>query len=189
MRILGISGSLRHASHNTALLRHAGELFVDEGAQFAIYDDWSDIPIYNEELDVENPNAAVTRIRATVREADGVFFSTPEYNSSIPGGLKNAVDWLSRPSIAESALRSKPVAVVGASTGAFGATWAQAELRKVLAAAGARVVEGEVALGHAMDRFGDDGRLNDRNLEDQVREVVRNLIAEVESNTTLRVTP
>jgi chromate reductase len=90
---------------------------------------------------------------------------------------------------AESALRSKPVAVVGASTGAFGATWAQAELRKVLSAAGARVVEGEVALGHAMERFDDDGRLNDRNLEDQVREVIRNLLVEVEANAASRIAP
>jgi chromate reductase len=109
LRVLGISGSLRRASHNTALLRHAGELFRAEGAEFAIYEDWSDVPIYNEELDVENPHAAVARIRATAREADATFFATPEYNSSIPGGLKNAVDWLSRPSVAASALRSKPV--------------------------------------------------------------------------------
>jgi chromate reductase len=107
-----------------------------------------------------------------VRDADAIFVVTPEYNASIPGALKNAIDWLSRPSLAESALRNKPVAVVGASIGAFGAVWAQAELRKVLGASGARVVEGEVAVGHAMDRFDADGRLNDENLEQQVREVV-----------------
>ena len=106
------------------------------------------------------------------------MFATPEYNSSIPGGLKNAVDWLSRPSLAESALRSKPVAVIGASTGAFGAVWAQAELRKVLGATGARVVEGEVAVGHAMDRFDEDRRLSDESLESQVRDVTRALLAE-----------
>jgi chromate reductase len=110
------------------------------------------------------------------------LFATPEYNSSIPGVLKNAVDWLSRPSLAESALRGKPAAVVGASIGVFGAVWAQAELRKVLGATGARVIEGEVALGRAMDRFDADGRLNDQSLEDEVREVVDELLAEAELN-------
>jgi chromate reductase len=117
-----------------------------------------------------------------VQEAEAVFFATPEYNSSIPGGLKNAIDWLSRPSLAESALRSKPVAVVGASTGAFGAVWAQAELRKVLGAAGARVIEGEVAVGHAMDRLDESGRLNDGGLEDQMREVTGALVAEARAS-------
>src|SRR5439155_17861130 len=130
---------------------------------------WREVPIYDQDLDVENPDLAVTRIREAVREADALFFAAPEYNSSVPGGLKNAVDWLSRPSLAESALRSKPVAVVGASTGGFGAVWAQAELRKVLGASGARVIEGDVAVGHAMDRFDENGRLTDENLESQLR--------------------
>ncbi len=181
MRVLGISGSLRRDSHNTMLLRHAGELLEAEGAEFAIFDGLRDIPIYDEDLDVEILNADVTRIRAAVREADAVFFATPEYNSSIPGGLKNAIDWLSRPSLAESALRGKPVAVVGASSGMFGAVWAQAELRKVLGATGARVIEGEVAVSHAMERFDEDGRLTDQKVEDQVREVTDALLAESRS--------
>ena len=181
MRVLGISGSLRRDSHNTTLLRHAGQVLEAEGADFAIFDGLREIPIYDEDLDVGIPDAAVTRIRAAVRGADAVFFATPEYNSSIPGGLKNAIDWLSRPSLAESALRGKPVAVVGASTGMFGAVWAQAELRRVLGATGARVIEGEVAVGHAMDRFDEYGRLNDESVEDQVREVLDALLAETRS--------
>jgi chromate reductase, NAD(P)H dehydrogenase (quinone) len=180
MRVLGISGSLRRDSHNTTLLRHAGELFEAEGAQFTIYDGLREIPIYDEDLDVESPHVAVARIRAAVREADAVFFATPEYNSSIPGGLKNAIDWLSRPSLEESALRNKPVAVVGASTGMFGAAWAQAELRKVLGATGARVIEREVAVARAMQRFDDDGRLDDEDLESQVRELAGTLLAETQ---------
>jgi chromate reductase len=178
MHVLGISGSLRRDSHNTALLRHVGELFKAEGAEFEIYDGLRDIPPYDEDDDVENGPEAVARLRAAVAEADAVFFTTPEYNHSIPGVLKNAIDWVSRP-LATTPLRFKPVAVIGASTGMFGAVWAQAELRKVLGATGARVVEGEVPVGHAMNRFDEDGRLTDENLEDQIREVARNLIGAV----------
>jgi chromate reductase, NAD(P)H dehydrogenase (quinone) len=178
MRVLGISGSLRRDSHNTALLRHAGELFEAEGAEFEIYDGLRDIPPYDEDDDVENGPEAVARLRAAVAEADAVFFSTPEYNNSIPGTLKNAIDWVSRP-LATNPLRNKPAAVIGASTGMFGAVWAQAELRKVLGATGARVVEGEVAVGHAQTRFDEDDRLNDSNLEEEVSEVVHLLLGAV----------
>ena len=179
MRVLGISGSLRRDSHNTALLRHVGELFEAEGAEFEIYDGLRDIPPFDEDEDVEPAPEAVARIRAAVAGADAVFFSTPEYNHSIPGVLKNAIDWLSRP-VATNVLRGKPVAAIGASTGMFGAVWAQAELRKVLGATGARVVEGEVPVGHAHTRFGDDGRLSDVDIETQVREVIHSLLAELE---------
>lgn len=178
MRVLGISGSLRRDSHNTALLRHAGELFEAEGAEFELYDGLRQIPPYDGDDDRDIAPEAVARIRAAVAEADAVFFTTPEYNHSIPGVLKNAVDWLSRP-LATNVLRNKPVAVIGASTGMFGAVWAQAELRKVLAATGARVVDGEVAVGRAMERFDEDGRLSDDDLDGQVREVVSDLLAEV----------
>ncbi len=112
-----------------------------------------------------------------------MFFVTPEYNSSIPGALKNALDWLSRP-IATNPLRYKPVAVIGASSGMFGAVWAQAELRKVLGAIGARVTEGEVAVGRAGERFDDNGRLNEPNLEQEVHEVTSTLLADVQSAKT-----
>src|SRR5215216_6663729 len=178
MRVLGISGSLRRDSHNTRLLRAAGALFEAEGAEFLVYDRLKEIPPYDEDDDHADAPAAVAHMRDAVAGADAVFFATPEYNSSIPGQLKNAVDWLSRP-IASNALRNRPVAIVGASTGMFGAVWAQAELRKVLEATGARVAEGEVAVGHAQTRFDDDGRLTDPNIEEQVREVVRTLVDEV----------
>ena len=177
MRVLGISGSLRRDSHNTKLLRHAGELFEAEGADFVVYDGLRDIPAYDEDEDVEGGPVAAARLRAAVAEADAVFFTTPEYNSSIPGALKNALDWVSRP-LATNPVRNKPVAVIGASTGMFGAVWAQAELRKVLGSMGARVVEGEVAIGHADTRFDEDRRLNDPNLEEQVLAVVQDLLAE-----------
>ena len=180
MRVLGISGSLRRDSHNTKLLRHAGELFADEGVQFEIYDRLKEVPPYDEDDDAAGAPEAVSRIREAVRGADAVFFTTPEYNSSIPGALKNALDWVSRP-YATNPMQNKPVAVIGASAGMFGAVWAQAELRKVLGAMGARVAEGEVVVGHAMDRFDAQGRLNEPNLEEEVREIARTLIAAARS--------
>ena len=177
MRVLGISGSLRRDSYNTALLRHAGALVEAQGEEFEIYQGLRDIPPYDEDNNTDDAPAAVARIRAAVRDADAVFFVTPEYNSSIPGVLKNALDWLSRP-LATSPLRYKPVAVIGASTGVFGAVWAQAELRKVLGAIGARVSDGEVAVGHAGERFDENGRLNEPNLEQEVHEVVITLLAD-----------
>src|SRR5437868_11361738 len=157
MKIVGISGSLRNGSHNTKLLRAAAEL-VPPDVELEIWDGLKDVPPYDEDDDGPSAPEEVVRLRATLAGADGVLFATPEYNSSIPGQLKNALDWASRP-IATNVLRNKPVAVIGASTGAFGAVWAQAELRKVLAATGARVVDVEVVVGHADDRFDADGRL------------------------------
>jgi chromate reductase, NAD(P)H dehydrogenase (quinone) len=177
MKILGISGSLRADSHNTMLLRAGGELFDADEVEFTLCTDLKAVPPYDEEDDVEPAPAAVSRLRDAVAGADAILFSTPEYNSSVPGQLKNAIDWLSRP-IATNPLRNKPVAVVGASTGMFGAVWAQAELRKVLAATGARVVEGEVAVGHAHTRFDEGGRLLDDDLRDQLQEVVDLLVTE-----------
>lgn len=179
MKVLGIGGSLRRDSHNAKLLRAAGEMFEGAGAEFEIYPDLKLVPPYDEDDDRDPMPAAVARLRAAVADADALFVSTPEYNASIPGQLKTAVDWLSWP-VGTGALRNKPVAVVGASTGMFGAVWAQAELRKALAAAGARVVEGEVAVGHAHTRFDEQGALGDPNLVEQLREVVQTLIAEAD---------
>jgi chromate reductase len=179
MRVLGMSGSLRRESHNTRLLYAAREVFEAEGAELDVYDRLRDIPPYDEDDDGADAPAAVAHLRDAVAGADAVFFATPEYNSSIPGQLKNAIDWLSRP-IATNPLRNKPVAVVGASTGMFGAVWAQAELRKVLAATGARVVDAELPIGQAHTRFHDDGRLNDPDLHDTYASVIRDLVAEAE---------
>src|SRR5215218_1042546 len=118
MRVLGISGSLRHDSHNSALLRAAGELVEEEGAEFEVFDGLNAIPPYDEDDSIGPGPVAVARLRRALADADAVLFATPEYNSSIPGVLKNAVDWASRPRDT-SPLRNKPVAVIGASTGMF----------------------------------------------------------------------
>lgn len=174
MRVLGISGSLRHDSWNTKLLlAAAAELPGD--VELELYDGLKTVPPYDEDDDVEPAPAAVAQLRDAIAGADAILIATPEYNSSVPGQLKNALDWVSRP-ITANVLRFKPVAVVGASTGAFGAVWSQAELRKILAAIGARVVEGEVALGHAPQRFDDAGRLVDEDVRGQLAEVVEALL-------------
>lgn len=143
MRILGISGSLRRDSHNTRLLRAAAEL-LPPGSELVLFDGLRDLPHYDADLDVSPAHPAVQALRDAIDEADAVLFATPEYNGTIPGVLKNAVDWASRPR-AEAALQDKPVAVIGASPGMFGAVWAQADLRKSLGIAGARVVGEEIA--------------------------------------------
>ncbi|MEA2436217.1 MAG: hypothetical protein QOF65_773 [Thermoleophilaceae bacterium] len=141
MRVLGISGSLRRDSHNTELLRAAATL-LPSGVEFELYDGLRDIPPYDADHD-QAGDAAVRRLKQRIAAADAVLFATPEYNHSIPGHLKNALDWVSRP-LADTPLKGKPVAVIGASTGMFGAVWAQAELRKVLGAIGARVIDREL---------------------------------------------
>ena len=146
MRILGISGSLRRDCHNTRLLRGVAGL-LPEGVELELFDQLAAIPPYNEDEEHDEP-PAVAALKAAIAGADAVLIATPEYNASIPGVLKNAIDWASRP-FPNNVLRDKPVAVIGASTGLFGAVWAQAELRKVLGSAGARVAEVELAVGHA----------------------------------------
>ena len=174
MKVLGISGSLRRDSYNRKLLLNAAEL-LPAGVEFELFEALKDVPPFDEDDEQSEP-AAVARLRAAIAGADALLIATPEYNSSIPGQLKNAIDWASRPTIATSVLRNKPVAVVGASTGAFGAVWAQADLRKVLGAAGARVVEDDVAVGHAHERFDSEGRLEDETLRGQVDEVLEELV-------------
>ena len=171
-RILGISGSLRRDSHNTSLLRAAAEA-AGPDIEFELYDGLKQIPPYDEDDDVHPRPESVARLNEAIAAADAVFFSTPEHNSSIPGQLKNAIDWVSRP-VATNALRNKPVAVVGASTGGFGAVWAQAELRKVLAAVGARVLDLELPVPHAHTRF-EDGGLTDDEIRTRLEEAIEAL--------------
>jgi chromate reductase, NAD(P)H dehydrogenase (quinone) len=181
-RVLGISGSLRAESYNRKVLLEAEELLPAD-VRFELYDGLKSIPPFDED-DEEPLPEAVAQLREAIARADVILISTPEYNASVPGQLKNAVDWASRPA-GTAVLAGKPVAVVGASTGAFGAVWAQAELRKVLATAGARVVEGEVAIGHAHERFDESGRLVDDNLREQLAEVVEALLAEVRASAAV----
>jgi chromate reductase len=170
MKILGISGSLRRESHNTNLLRAAADL-LPSGVELEIFDGLRDVPPYDADRDAERVDPAVERLRNAIAEADGVLIATPEFNGSIPGVLKNGLDWASRP-FPDSSLRGKPVAVIGASTGLFGAAWAQAETRKVLGVIGADVIDNELPVGQADSAFSDDGRLADDDLHGALDELV-----------------
>jgi len=183
-RILGISGSLRRDSHNTSLLRAAAEAACSD-VELELYDGLKEVPPYDEDDDVHPRVASVASLNAAIANADAVLFSTPEYNSSIPGHLKNAIDWISRP-VATNVLRNKPVVVVGASTGAFGAAWAQAELRKVLAALGARVLHVELPVPHAHTRF-DEGELIDEEIRAGLAGAVTALVEEIRQNERAKV--
>jgi len=178
LRVLAISGSLRAESNNTALLRALREE-APEDVEVIIWDGLRAIPPYDGDDDVIPAPMEVAALRELVRDVDAVFFATPEYNSSIPGALKNALDWASRP-LATNAFRNKPVAVIGSSAGAFGGVWAAAELRKVLGAMGARVTDVELAVGHASEKFDDERRLADDEIRETLRESLATLLAEVE---------
>ena len=178
MRILAISGSLRRDSHNTALLRAAAGLLAP-GHELILYEGLRDVPPYSEDDDTDPAPAAVAALRAAVAGADAVLISTPEYNHSIPGVLKNALDWASRPH-ATNVFRGKPVAVIGSSAGLFGAVWAQAELRKVLEAMGALVADVELGVGLAAEKFDDEGRLVDDDVRAQLAGALEALLAQLE---------
>ncbi|MBX5443148.1 MAG: NAD(P)H-dependent oxidoreductase [Solirubrobacteraceae bacterium] len=173
MRILAISGSLRRGSHNTALLRAAATL-LPPGVELVIHDGLRDIPPYDDDVQAQGRPEPVQRLWDEVAEADAILIATPEYNHSIPGQLKNALDWLSRP-LAESVLRNKPAAVIGASAGMFGAVWAQAEVRKVLGAIGARVLDEELPVPTAHERL-EDGRLTDAEIERRLAGLLGRLV-------------
>jgi chromate reductase, NAD(P)H dehydrogenase (quinone) len=178
MRVLGISGSLRRDSHNNALLRAAAER-LPAGAELVVFERLAEIPPYDEDVEVAGVPAAANELRAAIREADAVLIATPEYNHSIPGQLKNALDWASRPA-GKSALNGKPAATIGASTGMFGAVWAQAELRKVLGAMGGRVLEAELPVSHAADlRRGDRLELPPEQAE-HMEQILAELVAAAE---------
>jgi chromate reductase len=186
MRILAISGSLRRESHNTRLLRHLAEQ-APPGIEIELWEGLRSIPPYDEDEDREPAPAAVAELRAAIAAADGLLFATPEYNSSVPGVLKNAIDWASRPR-ASTPLQGKPAAVIGATTGRFGAVWAQAELRKVLASAGARVIDRDLPLAQAHLAFDESGSLIDPGHGDRGREILAELAAEVERDREAALT-
>jgi chromate reductase, NAD(P)H dehydrogenase (quinone) len=179
VRVLGISGSLRRGSLNSALLRTAAER-LPAGVELVPFERLAEIPPFNEDAEAGPVPEAVQELREAIRAAHAVLIATPEYNHSLPGQLKNALDWASRPS-GQSALNGKPAAAIGASKSMFGGVWAQAELRKVLGAMGGRVLEGELPVAHAHEFLhGEQLELGPQQAE-QMDEILAELVAMAES--------
>lgn len=174
MRIMAIPGSLRRGSLNRQLLR-AAAASVEPTTRVEIFEHLGELPLYDQDLDTDNAPATVWSLRHSIAAADAVLIATPEYNSSVPGPLKNALDWASRPRPA--ALTDKAVAVVGASPSRFGAVWAQAEVRRIVGAMGANVLERELPVAQASEAFGATGHLADPSLQRHLAELLDDLTA------------
>jgi chromate reductase len=173
IRILGIAGSLRRQSYNRGALAAATKL-VPEGASIEIFD-LDGIPGFNQD-DEKNPPAKVVELKSHIREADAILFVTPEYNYSIPGVLKNAIDWASRP-YGDSAWNGKPAALMGASMGAIATARAQYDLRKMMVFLNMFPInQPEVMIGNAGEKFDGQGNLTDENTKDHIRKLLQNLV-------------
>jgi chromate reductase len=173
-RILGISGSLRRESYNSAALRAAAGL-VPEGTAIDTFP-LDGIPVFNQD-DEASPPSRVVELKRRIREADAILFVTPEHNYSVPAALKNAIDWASRPP-GDNAWAGKPAAIMGASTGAIGTARAQYHLRQVFVSLNIVTVNvPEVMIGNALRRFDAGGNLTDEATQEYIRQLLRNLVA------------
>lgn len=173
IKILGIAGSLRKGSYNQAALRAAVEL-IPEGAEIDIYD-IDGFPGFNQDLD-QSPPAKVIEFKQKIREADAILISSPEYNYSIPGVLKNAIDWASRP-YGDNAWEGKPAAIMGASPGAVGTARMQYHLRQVMVFLNMFPLnKPEIMIGHCADKFDANGNLTDENTKEFLRKMLQALV-------------
>ena len=173
VRILGIAGSLRRQSYNRGALRAATEL-TPEGATIEIFE-LEGLPAFNQDED-QNPPPKVVELKKRIREADAILFVTPEYNYSIPGVLKNAIDWASRP-YGDSAWNGKPVAIMGASVGAIATARAQYHLRQIMVFLNMFPInQPEVMIGNAGEKFDTDGNLTDEKTKVYIRQLLQNLV-------------
>jgi chromate reductase len=175
IKILGIAGSLRRASVNHAVLR-AAQALLPADAELTIHD-IAALPFYNQDLEAADPPAAVLELRQRIRAADALLIATPEYNHSVPGVLKNVIDWASRP-IAASSLSGKPAALLGASFGGFGTVRAQLHLRQILTSTNTYVMlKPELLIARASEKFDGDGNLTDEVTRDQLQALLAALVA------------
>jgi chromate reductase, NAD(P)H dehydrogenase (quinone) len=179
MNVLGIAGSLRRGSFNRQLL-HAAVAGAPAGVAIRVYDGLAAMPLFDQDIEQEaSAEGPVADLRGLVKAADGLLFSTPEYNQSIPGVLKNTIDWLSR----DDALVNKPVAVIGATAGRWGTRLAQSTLRHVLSATESRVMPAPTLfLAEADHAFDPDGRLIDKQNTERLHEVLTAFAAWIHIN-------
>lgn len=184
MRIVGLPGSLRQDSVNRRLLEAAATAAGDE-VTFEIFDGIGELPHFNEDIETHPPHPAVASLRSAIERAEAVLIATPEYNASIPGVLKNALDWASRPH-GTAPLAGTSVGVVGASPSRFGAVRAQADVRKVATSIGARVVGQELPVANAFEAFTGDGRLADRDLWATLGDLLDELLGLATANSDVR---
>src|SRR5919107_1602028 len=177
VRILALVGSLRAGSHNRQLAEAAVKL-APEGTDVVLFEGLSDIPFYNEDLDVEGSvPASAAKLREAAQASDAFLFFSPEYNGTIPAVLKNAIDWLSRP-FGAGAFGGKPVAVVGTAFGQFGGVWAQDETRKAVGIAGANVLDdARLSIPNSVVRFAELHPKDDAEVSGQVAGVLESLVA------------
>jgi chromate reductase, NAD(P)H dehydrogenase (quinone) len=178
-KIAGIAGSLRRGSYNRMLLDAAAQLLAAH-AEITVFDLLDRVPPFNEDWEADPAPLAVAQLRQLITDADGLLIATPEYNGSIPGQLKNALDWVSRPHGA-AVLQSKPTAVISASPGAGGGAGAADDLRKVLAITGAAVTAATLSVPRAFAQFTPEGQLADPELGRQLRTVAVELVQTAES--------
>lgn len=178
MRLLALSGSLRVQSLNSAVARATAEL-APPGVEIEVFDRLAEVPLYDANLDVPGGEpVGVRHLRERIAAADGLLLVTPEYNGSVSGVLKNAIDWASRPPSGGAALWGKTAAVAGATTGQYGALWAQQDLRRILGIAGARVIEGNLPIARAQTAFDERGSLQDPLVAERLRAHVEALVHE-----------
>jgi chromate reductase, NAD(P)H dehydrogenase (quinone) len=182
MNVVAIAGSLRRRSYNRLLMAALREELAKPD-EMTILEEIGSLPLYNEDIDTAEAPASVAQLRTTIREAHALVFATPEYNGSVPGPLKNAIDWASRP-WPDHSLQRKPALVLGASTSMFGALWAQAELRRILQITGADVIDFELPIGQAAGLFDAGGHLIDLALRRALRDALLSLRRASEQPTT-----
>ena len=184
-RVLALSGSLRSGSYSTAILREAARRAGDE-LELILYDGLKAIPPFDEDIEGDGAREpAVVHLKQAFADADAVLIATPEYNGSVSGVLKNALDWVSRP-FDSNPLRGKPVAIVSSSTGSFGGVWAQNDLRRILGTIGARVIDETLTVPHSHTVMNEDGEIAHSETSAGLTSVLEALEAELDTRQIAR---